>query len=48
MQSQCFPQFPNARSVVELGSMLTMKTRTVAILSRHAIPLRISGEKFEI
>jgi len=44
--SYCFPQFANASSVVDLGSSLTIKARTVTIFSghtilsgKHAIPL---------
>jgi len=45
-RSYCFPQFANASSVVDFGSSLTIKTRTVTIFSghtilsgKHAIPL---------
>jgi hypothetical protein len=43
-----FSAVPECAFGCELGSTLTMKTRTVAILSRHAILLRISGGNFEI
>lgn len=32
-----FPQFANARSVVDFGSSLTIKARTVTILSGHTV-----------
>jgi hypothetical protein len=33
----CFPQFANARSVVDFGSSLTIKARTVTIFSGHTV-----------
>jgi hypothetical protein len=37
LSSYCFPEFANASSVVDLGSSLTMKARTVTISSGHAV-----------
>jgi hypothetical protein len=37
LSSYCFPQLANPSSVVDLGSSLTIKARTVTILSGHTI-----------
>jgi hypothetical protein len=36
----CFPQFANSTSVVDPGSSLTIKARTVTIFSGHTVPFR--------
>jgi hypothetical protein len=37
LRPHCFPQFANARSVVDFGSSLTIKARTVTIFSGHTV-----------